>query len=337
MNSSYLYRFIIIALLGVISWSCAPKEGEHKGMKYIVRESGSGEQLNDSSIVQIQMKVYTSADSILQNTYEDSIPVLVNLRDSNNRKMPLVEILMKGKIGDSVTIFTLSDSIYQGPNAEYRPDNIPVGSLIRQEFRLVRNAEFSEFIDVQKRRQAQQREMQQKAQQEYMEQMMKQQMEMQRQADSVSQIQVGYIENTYFPEKGIKNFKKTESGLFYTIDKQGKTDIGVGDKVKVNYEGTLLETGEKFDSSFDRGEPIEIPIGVGQVIKGWDEGIMLIGRGGKGTLYIPSNLGYGAQGSQGAIPPNAMLVFKVEVMNEITKAEKQEEQNMEGMMQGGGK
>ncbi len=61
-------------------------------------------------------------------------------------------------------------------------------------------------------------------------------------------------------------------------------------------------------------EPFEFAIGQGQVIRAWDEGIPLIGRGGKGYLYIPSNLGYGAQGSQGAIPPNAMLVFKVEVM-----------------------
>ncbi len=326
MNYSYLYRFVLLALLGVISWSCSPKEGEHKGMKYIVRENGSGEQINDSSIVQIQMRVYNSADSILQETYKEEIPALVNLRDSNNRKMPLVEILSKGKVGDSVTIFTQSDSIYQGQNAAGRPAFIPAGSLIRQEFRIVKNYTMQEYLDVQNQIKEKQMEMQK----EYMEEMQKQQMQMQLQADSVSKTQVEYIENTYFAEKGIKNFKKTETGLFYTIDKQGKTDIQTGDKVKVNYEGTLLETGKKFDSSFDRGEPIEFPIGVGQVIKGWDEGIKLIGRGGKGHLYIPSNLGYGAQGSQGAIPPNAMLVFKVEVMEEVTKAEQQN-------TQGGGK
>ncbi len=330
MNFSYLYRFVLVALLGIISWSCAPKEGEHKGMKYIVRESGDGEQINDSSIVQVQMQVFNSADSLLQETYKEEIPALVNLRDSNNRKMPLVEILMKGKVGDSVTIFTHSDSIYQGQNAASRPPFIPVGSMIRQEFRIVKSYTMPEYLAVQE----QIKEKQQKMQQEYMEEMMKQQAQMQLQADSISKTQVEYIETKYFVEKGIKNFKKTESGLLYKIDKQGKTDIQDNDKVKVHYEGTLLESGEKFDSSFDRGEPIEFPIGVGQVIKGWDEGIKLIGRGGKGTLYIPSNLGYGAQGSQGAIPPNAMLVFKVEVMETVTKADPK--QNMQGgMMQGG--
>lgn len=329
MKSLFLYRFILLALLGTVSWSCAPKEGEHKGMKYIVRENGSGNKINDSSIVQIQMRVFNNADSLLQETYKEEIPALVNLRDSNNRSMPLVEILMKGSVGDSVTIFTQSDSIYKGQNVAGRPAFIPVGSLIRQEFRVVKNYTLEEYLDVQN----QMKEKQMKMQQEYMEEMQKQQIQMQLQADSISKTQVEYIENTYLVEKGIKNFKKTETGLLYKIDKQGKVDIDAGDKVKVHYEGTLLMTGDKFDSSFDRGEPIEFPIGVGQVIKGWDEGILLIGRGGKGTLYIPSNLGYGAQGSQGAIPPNAMLVFKVEVMEEVTKAQKQEGQNM----QGGGK
>ncbi|WP_291722056.1 FKBP-type peptidyl-prolyl cis-trans isomerase [Bernardetia sp.] len=322
MKSFSLHHFVLLFLLGAISWSCdsAKKEGEHEGMKYIVRERGDGEQINDSSIVQVQMKVFNSADSLLQETYSEEIPALVNLRDSNNRKMPLVEILSRGRVGDSVTIFTQSDSIYQGQNAMSRPPFIPVGSLIRQEFRIVKGYTMEGYKEVQEQIKAKQMKMQQ----EYMEKMQKQQMEMQRQADSAAQVQVGYIENTYFAEKGIKNFKKTESGLFYTIDKKGKQDINAGDKVKVHYEGTLLETGEKFDSSFDRGEPIEFPIGVGQVIQGWDEGIPLIGRGGKGTLYIPSNLGYGARGSQGAIPPNAMLVFKVEVMEDVTKAEKGE-------------
>ncbi len=252
MNSSYLYRFILLALLGVISWSCTPKEGEHKGMKYVVRESGSGEKINDSSIVQVHMRVFNDADSLLQETYQEEIPALVNLRDSNNRKMPLVEILMKGSIGDSITIFTSSDSIYQGQNAMQRPEFIPVGSMIRQEFRVVKNYTMQEYLGVQE----QMKEKQMKMQQEYMEEMQKQQMKMQLQADSVSEVQVEYIENTYFPEKGIKNFKKTESGLFYKIDKQGKTDIKAGDNVKVHYEGTLLETGEKFDASYDRGRTI---------------------------------------------------------------------------------
>ena len=162
--------------------------------------------------------------------------------------------------------------------------------------------------------------------------MQKKQKEALAESAKISAEQVEYLEKTYLPEKGITDFKKTESGLLYKIDKQGKTDIQTGDVVKVNYEGTLT-TGEKFDSSFDRGEPIEFPIGQGQVIRGWDEGIPLIGRGGVGYLYIPSNLAYGPEQRGQLITPNSMLVFKVEVMEKVTKPEQQEGQNMQ--MQGG--
>ncbi|WP_375560121.1 FKBP-type peptidyl-prolyl cis-trans isomerase [Bernardetia sp. OM2101] len=324
MKSLFLYRFILFAFIGLTAWSCDSlnKEKELDGIRYMVRQRGEGPALTDSSVVQISMKIYNSKDSLLRDTYTEDMPIMVDLSDSATKEMGIIKILMeKGKEGDSVTMFIHSDSIFvQG---QPRPPFIEEGSSVRQEIKLVKHFTPTEA------------EAKQKAlQQEYMEKMMKKQAEAQAESAKISADQVEYIENTYFPEKGITDFKKTESGLFYTLDKQGKTDIEAGDKVKVNYEGTLLETGQKFDSSFDRGEPIEFPIGVGQVIKGWDEGIPLIGRGGKGTLYIPSNLGYGVQGSPGAIPPNAMLVFKVEVMEEVTKGEKQEGQNM---MQGGGK
>ncbi|WP_338762742.1 FKBP-type peptidyl-prolyl cis-trans isomerase [Bernardetia sp. ABR2-2B] len=114
----------------------------------------------------------------------------------------------------------------------------------------------------------------------------------------------------YFAENNITP-QKTESGLYYVIDEQGATPIQIGERVTVNYEGKLL-SGEKFDSSFDRGEPFSFTVG-GGVISGWNEGIPLIGRGGKGTLYIPSHLGYGARGSGNVITPYSILVFRVEV------------------------
>lgn len=87
------------------------------------------------------------------------------------------------------------------------------------------------------------------------------------------------------------------------------------DTVIVNYEGTLLN-GTKFDSSFDRNQPFEAQIGVGKVIKGWDEGIIGMKLGGRRILTIPSNLAYGAQGAGGGvIPPNAGLIFKIELLD----------------------
>jgi len=87
-----------------------------------------------------------------------------------------------------------------------------------------------------------------------------------------------------------------------------------GQTVKVHYSG-FLQTGTKFDSSHDRGNPFEFKLGIGQVIKGWDEGIAQMNKGTKSTLIIPPDLGYGERGAGGAIPPNSTLLFEVELID----------------------
>jgi peptidylprolyl isomerase len=91
-----------------------------------------------------------------------------------------------------------------------------------------------------------------------------------------------------------------------------------GEICVMHYTGWLYENGQKgkkFDSSVDRGQPFEFPIGVGRVIKGWDEGVSTMKVGGKRTLIIPASLGYGARGAGGVIPPNATLIFEVELLS----------------------
>lgn len=107
----------------------------------------------------------------------------------------------------------------------------------------------------------------------------------------------------------------TASGLQYTEVRAGDGPMpNAGDIVAVHYTGTLTD-GTVFDSSYQRNEPIQFPLGVGRVIAGWDEGIALMKQGGKATLMIPPELGYGAQGAGDVIPPNATLIFEVELVD----------------------
>jgi FKBP-type peptidyl-prolyl cis-trans isomerase len=106
-----------------------------------------------------------------------------------------------------------------------------------------------------------------------------------------------------------------DSGLVIEYIQIGEgNSVKRGDKVKIHYTG-LLEDGTKFDSSRDRGEPFEAPIGIGYVIAGWDEGVVGLNIGDKVKLIIPSHLGYGDRGIDGIIPPKATLIFEVEVLD----------------------
>ena len=117
-----------------------------------------------------------------------------------------------------------------------------------------------------------------------------------------------------FEDAEFDGFKKTDSGLEYKIVQEG---YGVkplaGQKIKAHYAGYLMN-GAKFDASYERGKPLEFKVGVGQVIKGWDEALLDMKVGEKRILKIPSNLAYGERGAGGVIPPGATLVFFVELV-----------------------
>ncbi len=116
-------------------------------------------------------------------------------------------------------------------------------------------------------------------------------------------------------EKLAAGYDKTESGLRYKIIQKGNgKQAEAGKTVAVHYKGAL-ENGKEFDNSYSRKKPIEFPLGRGNVIEGWDEGIALLQVGDKARFVIPSHLGYGSRGAGGVIPPNATLIFDVELMD----------------------
>lgn len=114
----------------------------------------------------------------------------------------------------------------------------------------------------------------------------------------------------------MENATTTPSGLQY-VDQSVGTGASPekGQSVTVHYTGTLASNGAKFDSSRDRGQPFVFAIGVGQVIKGWDEGVMTMKTGGRRILEIPAELAYGSRSPGAGIPPNATLVFDVELIS----------------------
>ena len=117
-----------------------------------------------------------------------------------------------------------------------------------------------------------------------------------------------------------KDVKTTKSGLLYKIENAGKGEaIKATDTVKVHYTGKL-PNGKVFDSSVERGQPVEFQLN--QVIPGWTEGLQLVKKGGKIQLVIPPSLGYGKQGAGASIPPNSTLIFDVEVLDVNPKSEK---------------
>ncbi|MBG7629220.1 MAG: peptidylprolyl isomerase [Bacteroidetes bacterium] len=116
-------------------------------------------------------------------------------------------------------------------------------------------------------------------------------------------------------DKIAAGYDETPSGLRYKVLQEGNgVQAAKGNNVSVHYKGQLVD-GTVFDSSYERKQPIDFQVGIGQVIAGWDEGLLLLKVGDKARFVIPSNLAYGSQGAGGVIPPDATLIFDVELMN----------------------
>jgi FKBP-type peptidyl-prolyl cis-trans isomerase len=211
-------------------------------------------------------------------------------------KMPITEPTYKGDVYDAISMMRVGDSMTFIMNTDSVFMKLFKMNMMPPELDSIENLYFSlQLNNIETLEEV-------KAAQD---------IEMKRLEGDESNLRNDYLANNYPDALPIA------SGLYYIDIKEGKGNTPiVGDKVKVHYKGMFLD-GTVFDSSIDRDEPIEFPLGQGQVIKGWDEGIGMMRKGGKAVLVIPSDIAYGPNG-RGSIPPFSTLVFEVELVD-ITK------------------
>lgn len=253
------------------------------GLKYkIIERNDEARQIQSGDILSLVM-TYGEGDSVMFNT--NMIPENEMVLKQRESVYPgdFYEMMAMLHKGDSVVFKLDAEKFFKQTAGQQVPPNMK-GLLLDFHVRIA---------DVQ-------------SEAEYQEQLQADmELKQKEEADKIKE---------YILEKGI-TVDPTESGLYVIVTEKGSgPKPKKGDKVKVHYTGRLLD-GTKFDSSRDRGQPFEFPLGQGRVIRGWDEGIARLNVGSKATLIVPSKLGYGERGAGRDIPPFAPLVFDVELID----------------------
>jgi len=297
MKKSFFIVCLGIAMLTSVFTAC--NKSKHPGYKqtasglyynFLTQNDGETPQVGD--VVNIEFAYYvqdtTGKDTLLSTSAKvlNGQPFYDKIQESLFVGDYYEGLRLMHK-GDSVSMYISADSVFAkmfGVPQDMTPKFIKPNSDMRWEVKMVDFCTEEEFLA---RRES----------------------EKQAKADAAKEVFEQYIaENAIEAEP-------TESGLIYVCTKKGDgLHPQTGNTVSVHYTGTLLN-GEKFDSSVDRGEPIEFPLGIGQVIPGWDEGIALMSKGEKGILYIPQNLAYGENSPAPVIPPFSNLIFEVELVD----------------------
>jgi len=252
------------------------------GLQYKIFVDKPGKTAQVGEFIKMDMVVKNSKDSTLRNTYKEGQPVQAPIQQPPF-KGSLEEGFLMLSEGDSAEFLISADSLFEKPRKQPMPPFIEKGSKLKF---IVKIHKVLTQEDLQK----------------------EQEMAQQKQIEQDESLIKDYI------TKNNLQAQRTSSGLYYVVKEKGTgAQAKAGDTVKVHYTGKLLD-GKVFDSSVQRGVPFEFTLGQGMVIRGWDEGIALMNVGEKGTLLIPSGLGYGQRGAGGAIPPNAVLIFDVELI-----------------------
>lgn len=300
----------IFALLMWMISSCGGKEiAATNGLKYTLVKGGEGATAENGEFILMNMRYKDANDSVWMNTADNGFPVVLQ-KDSTwaTAEGSIYSIFSDLKTGDSVQFSVNAAMLFSKTFKAPMPPSLDTTSTFSFDVGVASIYDKTEF-------QAWQTEMMQKQQAKEEENAVKQLEE-----------DIAIIDG-YLSENGIEA-QKTESGMSYVITQEGNGEnASSGATVKVNYTGHVLN-GEYFDSSieevakekglFTPGRtygPFEFQLGTGAVIKGWDEGIALLNKGSKATLYIPSPLAYGPRQRSAQIGPNSILVFDVELVD----------------------
>lgn len=278
MNKYFFPNIIMLLIFG----ACASSGGFKKtdsGFEYNMLKDAEGRTVKMGDFLTLNMSFATMNDSTLFNTFSNDEPLNFKFQES----------LFNGAINEGLMMMSAGDSAsFLVPASKVYGDQLP--AFLKAEDKLQYTVSLIKIASA---------------------------AEQQKEQEESIAAQIVKDDNAlqgYIKEKGY-TAEKTESGLYYVVNKEGNGQFPKpGQKVKVHYTGTLLN-GEKFDSSKDRNQEFEFPVGQGRVIKGWDEGIPKFSKGGSGILLIPSNLGYGTRGAGPKIPANSPLIFEIELID----------------------
>ena len=297
---------LAILAISILTMACNEERTTKSGVKVKIVEKGDGPALKDSTILRLNMKYLNNNGNEQWNSAKagGAVPLqyIKEIWDASGTMYEALEIM---NVGDSATFEITTKDLYENTFKTGIPDSLDSTSNVTFYAKILSMMTTEEF-------QAFQKEEYEKAQAKAMEERAAAQAKM-LEEESETIKKDGETIDAYLAENNI-SAQTTDSGLRYVITQEGEGENATkGNQVSVHYNGTLLD-GTKFDSSYDRGTPFGFVLGQGRVIMGWDEGIALLNKGAKATLYIPSTLAYGKRAT-GSIPANSILKFDVELVD----------------------
>jgi FKBP-type peptidyl-prolyl cis-trans isomerase FkpA len=294
-NLSILFLLVLLILSGFSSCNSSSKQKTLNGFDMVFLDDQKGDLAKEDDYVYFRYHVMANDSLVFSSTMQTplvkfKLPKLEKVTDLKNAQ-PVTEALHLMSKGDSVIVYQKIDEDFKKainlPNQDILDFHVVLVDIKNEsEFKLDQEADLRQTEENNK--------------------------VFQEQADAVG-LKAKSILEEYQSKKLDKTIMKTASGLKYIIHEEGTgNQAESGKPVSVNYYGLLMD-GNRFDDSWSRGQDFTFQLGQGQVIKGWDEGVLLLKEGSKASLFIHSDLAYGAQGSPPVIPANAELMFYIEV------------------------